>query len=209
MSTRDRILDAAEQVMRSDGLAKATTRRIAAAAGYSEATMYKHFASKEDLFLAVLVERLPPFVALIDALPDRGDDPALRQTLIDVAAAALAFYEQSMPLAGSILAQPQTLARHSEQVRLLGRGPHFPLQSLATWLRRQQEHGAIRPDADSDAVAALLLGACFQQAFLGRFAGEEPLTHDQRQAKASSLVTALLDGVLPEISAGRSRAASR
>lgn len=197
MSTRDRILDAAEQVMRSDGLARTTTRRIAAAAGYSEATMYKHFASKEDLFLAVLLERLPPFVSLIDALPNHGNGSALRQTLIDVAAAALAFYEQSMPLAGSILAQPQMLARHSDQVRQLGRGPYVPLQSLTTWLWRQQQRGAIRAGVDPDAVAALLLGACFQQAFLRLFAGEGGLSGDQRRSLATALVTTLLDGPLP------------
>ncbi|HEX4258089.1 MAG TPA: helix-turn-helix domain-containing protein, partial [Streptosporangiaceae bacterium] len=44
--TRDRILDAATHVMRTRGFARTTTKEIARAAGYSEATLYKHFQDK-------------------------------------------------------------------------------------------------------------------------------------------------------------------
>ncbi len=64
MGTRDVILDAAAGILRERGLANTTTRQIAAAAGYSEATLYKHFADKADLLLAVLRERSTGFVRL-------------------------------------------------------------------------------------------------------------------------------------------------
>ena len=57
MSTRERILTAAAEVMRTKGLARSTTKEIARASGFSEATLYKHFANQEELFLAVLGER--------------------------------------------------------------------------------------------------------------------------------------------------------
>ena len=66
--TRDRILDAAAHVMRTRGFARTTTREIARAAGYSEATLYKHFQDKTDLFLAVLKERLPSLRGTLGAL---------------------------------------------------------------------------------------------------------------------------------------------
>ena len=56
---RVRIVDAAHELMLTIGLARATTKEIAKAAGCSEAALYKHFASKEDLFVTVLKERLP------------------------------------------------------------------------------------------------------------------------------------------------------
>ena len=65
LSTRERILTAAEEVMRTKGLARSTTKEIARASGFSEATLYKHFANQEELFLAVLGERLPGFIALL------------------------------------------------------------------------------------------------------------------------------------------------
>ena len=66
--TRDRILDAAAHVMRTRGFARTTTKEIARAAGYSEATLYKHFQDKTDLFLAVLKERLPSLGGTLGAL---------------------------------------------------------------------------------------------------------------------------------------------
>jgi AcrR family transcriptional regulator len=44
MGTRDDILDAAAEVLRTQGFARATTKSIAQVAGYSEAALYKHFA---------------------------------------------------------------------------------------------------------------------------------------------------------------------
>src|ERR1700723_2853279 len=67
-NTRDRILDAAAHVMRTRGFARTTTKEIARAAGYSEATLYKHFLDKTDLFLAVLKERLPSLGSTLSAL---------------------------------------------------------------------------------------------------------------------------------------------
>lgn len=197
-TTRDRILDAAEQVMRSDGVARTTTRKIAAAAGYSEATIYKHFTSKEDVFVAVLGERLPSFVTLMTAAGQRAGSHPIRETLIEIVAAGLAFYEASLPIAGSVLAEPDLLARHSHAVREQGAGPQKPLDALAMFLRREQRAGSIDPDADPDATAALLLGACFQRAFLNRFAGDAPMTPEARLAEATALVSTLWGGLEPD-----------
>lgn len=56
---RVRILDAAHELMLTVGLARATTKEIARAAGCSEAALYKYFDTKEELFVRVLAERLP------------------------------------------------------------------------------------------------------------------------------------------------------
>ncbi len=51
--TRSLLLDAAEDVFAEKGFAPATLDDIAHAAGYTKGAIYKHFATKEDLFLAV------------------------------------------------------------------------------------------------------------------------------------------------------------
>lgn len=51
--TRTLLLDAAEDVFAEKGFAPATLDDIARAAGYTKGAIYKHFATKEDLFLAV------------------------------------------------------------------------------------------------------------------------------------------------------------
>jgi AcrR family transcriptional regulator len=51
--TRSLLLDAAEEVFAEKGFTSATLDDIAGAAGYTKGAIYKHFATKEDLFLAV------------------------------------------------------------------------------------------------------------------------------------------------------------
>ena len=51
--TRSLLLDAAEDVFAEKGFTPATLDDIASAAGYTKGAIYKHFATKEDLFLAV------------------------------------------------------------------------------------------------------------------------------------------------------------
>src|ERR1700722_12688686 len=51
--TRSLLLDAAEEVFAEKGFTAATLDDIAHAAGYTKGAIYKHFTTKEDLFLAV------------------------------------------------------------------------------------------------------------------------------------------------------------
>jgi AcrR family transcriptional regulator len=51
--TRSLLLDAAEEVFGEKGFVAATLDDIAYAAGYTKGAIYKHFSTKEDLFLAV------------------------------------------------------------------------------------------------------------------------------------------------------------
>ncbi|ORW33553.1 TetR family transcriptional regulator [Mycobacterium paraense] len=51
--TRSTLLDAAEEVFAEKGFMAASLDDIASAAGYTKGAIYKHFATKEDLFLAV------------------------------------------------------------------------------------------------------------------------------------------------------------
>lgn len=51
--TRSLLLDAAEDVFAEKGFTAATLDDIAHVAGYTKGAIYKHFATKEDLFLAV------------------------------------------------------------------------------------------------------------------------------------------------------------
>ena len=178
MGTRDVILDAAAEVMRSRGLAGATTREIAKAAGYSEATLYKHFADKTELVVAVLHERSPGLTHLWQAVGARdGED--LVDGLTMTARAAIELYNQGFPMLASIFSDPTILAAHKAGLRRLGVGPHKINEAVIGYLGRQQEEGRIRPDADLYAAASLLVGACFQHAFLGQMSWADRRSDDE------------------------------
>ncbi|MDG4797590.1 TetR/AcrR family transcriptional regulator [Micromonospora sp. WMMD1082] len=194
-TTRDRILDAAARVMRERGLANATTRQIAATAGYSEAALYKHFASKTELFVAVLNERVPgEFGALLGGLATRAGAGSVRDTLCEVASAAIDFYASTFPIAASIFSEPQLLAAHRDALRARGAGPQRVNDAIAGYLRAERDLGRIRAQAHPDRVAALLVGACFQRAFLHHLIVELADEHEQF---AAGVVDELLAGLRP------------
>ncbi|RAJ71901.1 TetR family transcriptional regulator [Streptomyces sp. Amel2xB2] len=196
--TRERILDAAEERMRTIGLARATTKEIARAAACSEAALYKHFSGKEEIFVHVLKERLPPLNPLLDEL-GAGEASAARtveQNLIEIARRAARFYEHSLPIAASLFAEPTLLRRHDEAMRSLGTGPHKPVEALAGYLRAELAAGRVRPGADPEAAAALLLGACSQRAILLSIGGGAEASQPLEDF-AADIVRTLLAGIAP------------
>jgi hypothetical protein len=97
LSTRERILDAAERILRTRGVVQATTKEIAQETGVSEPTLYKYFGDKERLLLAVLQERVPG-LSRVSVHPGEGD---VAENLTELAHAALEFYQRSYPMLGA------------------------------------------------------------------------------------------------------------
>lgn len=197
LGTRERMVEAAEKVMRERGLARSTTREIAREAGFSEGALYKHFDSKEDLFLHVLAERLPSFVALSKELPDRAGVGRVDETLAEVARTSLAFFARGMPIIASIFSEPALLSRHAQEIRRRGGGPHRANEAVSAYLRAEQELGRVRGDADPETAAAMLLGACFQRAFLGQFLAED-VDPAEEEGFAEDVVGTLMRSLSPD-----------
>jgi AcrR family transcriptional regulator len=199
MNGRERILDGAFEVMRTRGVARATTKEIAGAADLSEAALYKFFKDKEEIFLCVLKERLPRI-----ALFDRGvDDVAgtgeLEANLRAIAREVTRFYEESLPIAMSLFSDTQWLAQHRESVRAKQAGPEAVIERVTAYLRAEQALGRVRPDAWAGGAATALVGACMHLAFLTRFdqAGTPAGTGASTSPQAvSEVVDALLPGLM-------------
>ncbi|POX62158.1 TetR family transcriptional regulator [Streptomyces sp. Ru62] len=187
---RVRILDAAHELMLTVGLARATTKEIARAAGCSEAALYKYFDSKEELFVRVLTERLPRLAPLLSGLAAEPGRGTLTGNLTEIARQAALFYEQSFPIAASLYAETQLKRRHDEALRAIGSGPHLPIEGLDAYLRTEQAAGRVRADADTYAAASLLLGACAQRAFAydATETGERPPVEEFAARLARTLV---------------------
>jgi AcrR family transcriptional regulator len=163
--SRDRILDAAAAVMREKGLTGTTTKAIAAAAGYSEALLYKHFADKQDLFLSVLKERVPQ-VRL-----DSPGDGELADNLTGIVEQLMEFFVQTFPIAASVFGSPQLLAEQRKAVTGRGYGPAGPVYGVQAYLDAEREAGRISAASDTTSAARLLVGAAFHQGFLAAFDG--------------------------------------
>jgi AcrR family transcriptional regulator len=191
MGTREDILGAAARIMRTEGYARATTKEIARAAGYSEAALYKHFQDKTEIFLRVLEEEMPGLSTLLVRLDGRAGIGDVRGNLEELVVIAMRFYADTFPIAVSLYSSRALLAAHRDRVRELGGGPHMPEELLTRYLEEERRLGRLAPSADPRAMARLLLGACFQQAFLADFAGE-PLGAEQLADLARGLVATVL-----------------
>lgn len=121
--TRQRLVDAAEKLMRTTGLASATTKAIAREAGCSEAALYKHFASKEELFVRVIHERLPNIAPLIGELIADPGERGVEECLAELVRQAARFYEEAFPMFGTLLAEPALRAQYQDGLRKIDSRP--------------------------------------------------------------------------------------
>jgi len=81
---RQGIIRAAMEVFARNGFGGSTTREIAKNAGISEAMIYSHFRNKQDLYTAIIDEKLQesePLYYPLDAMRNK-DDPRVFTTII-------------------------------------------------------------------------------------------------------------------------------
>jgi AcrR family transcriptional regulator len=195
--TRAQLVDAAERVLRTKGLARATTKEIAREAGYAEGTLYLHFADKLDLVRAVHEKLLPAFIEVVRHLPERAGTGTVAGNLTELARSALRLYRDVLPLGSSLFADPELLRRFRALLADRGGGPHRAWEPVVAYLRAEQALGRVAADADPAAAALLLLGACQQLVFVELMTGPETLPFRDRPDPAGELVATLLAGLSP------------
>lgn len=142
-SARDRLVAAAADVFAREGLAAAGTRRIAAAAGVNEVTLFRLFKSKSNLLAAVL-DRV--FTLPGDGLPVPAPDPdaPLPDIVREFAVSYAARLDRNPRLARVLIGEIQHFKEHELQVM---RRIFLPEKlRLADRLRAAQKQGRVRKD---------------------------------------------------------------
>ena len=115
-ATRAVILDAAEQLIREEGYAAVSTRRVAAVAGLKPSLVHYYFPTTDDLFLALSRRGAAESDRMIETAL-AADDPvrAMWGYLTDPSRIALAI--EFMALANHRKAVRAHLAEHVEEMR--------------------------------------------------------------------------------------------
>ncbi|GAA4472613.1 transcriptional regulator AmtR [Rhodococcus olei] len=72
------ILDAAAELFTTKGFASTSTRQIADAVGVRQASLYHHFATKDDILVALLEGTVSEALTLANRLVDRPEPAAVR-----------------------------------------------------------------------------------------------------------------------------------
>jgi AcrR family transcriptional regulator len=153
---RARVLEVAYEAFAEDGLA-VPIDEIARRAGVGAGTVYRHFPSKEDLYRAVVVERIREVVGQGQALLADGDPGEalfdyLRLMVLQCGAADRGLVEA---LAGAGI-DVKTMVPDAEDEYM---------EMLGGLLRAAQRAGTVRGDVTATDVKALLVGCQAMQAY--------------------------------------------
>jgi AcrR family transcriptional regulator len=180
--TRERLLRAARAVIEEGGYSAATVAAIADRAGVAAGTLYRHFSSKEELFVelfrAVCDREVEAMREAAEAMPGGSTHvDRLETVLATFAARAL----RRPRLAWALIAEPVDPLVDAE--RLAYRARYSALTADA--LRAGIEAGEL-PSQDVELTAAALVGGC-GEALVGPLS---PLA-DARKPSDEAVVDAL------------------
>lgn len=157
MEMREKVLEAAVRVFAEVGSRGATTRRIAAAAGVNEVTLFRHFGSKEALMREAL--RWAAQRVLVSKLPEEPVDPRAELT------AWCDRHLRGMYEARALLRT--SLGEFEENPEVSAPACEVPVRvaaELQAYLERLRERGLATALDDPSAASAMLMGALFSDA---------------------------------------------
>jgi AcrR family transcriptional regulator len=163
---RSAIVDAALRVFSTGSYSGATTAELAREAGVSEPILYRHFASKRELYFACLDEAWQRLEASIDAsVGELGPVEACRR----LAPSAMRELKIVLP---HLWLQAVTEAGEDDEIRLYARAHMRRVHDyFAALLRQAQEAGEIPADRDVDAEAWIFIAGGLLTATADRLGG--------------------------------------
>jgi AcrR family transcriptional regulator len=117
--TRRRILDATTELFHELGYAGTSIRHISERLGMTKGALYYHFASKEELLLAIVAPLFEALTTFVDAVREAGTvGPGLVRELVDI-------LDANAPLLRSLSSDPAVT-----RAKLHGRGITEPFLEL-------------------------------------------------------------------------------
>jgi AcrR family transcriptional regulator len=171
-SRRPEIIAAALELIRTQGLARITTRSIAEQAGCSEAALYVHFESRLKLLLAVLEESLPEMLVPLRALEQSIGSSTPQQNLTKVLRAIFAFHEHVVPMVCGLFADTELLTAYRESLTDNNKGPQGAITRIQRYIAAEQRLGRLDKKLDADLAATTLMATSFFKAFTSQFLGQ-------------------------------------
>ena len=195
---REAILAAALEILSGDGLDQLTTRAVAERAHTSEASVFYHFGDKVGLLQAAVMAGLGPLKALDPAALTGALEQSPAETLGVITAALERFFNHAMPVMATIQADASLRRAFAERLVEGDLGPHRGVQLLADYLHAMVARGVVRADLDCEAVAMLVVGACFLAAWQRAMSGD---SNDGKLPELSRVVEALSTLVAPHVGA--------
>lgn len=176
---REAIVAAAQRVFSATSYAGATTAEIAREAGVSEPIIYRHFASKRDLWFACLDAAWARFRSVMEAkFAELGD----ANSVLAVGQAAQQARRERVLLPNLWIQGVTEAAEDAEIQKVVRRHMREAHDFVAAAIRRAQAAGGVPADRDAAAEAWILLAGGLLVSFADRLGGV--LSHGDFEAIA-------------------------
>ena len=187
------IIESAAKLFSQHGFRGTTTREIARAVGVSEATVFKHFATKEELYTAIIEAKTQTqqVLSMVGPLAEARDDTALLRTL----AGELIARTQSDPTLMRLLFF-SALEGHALADLFFRRRVQAIDDFLGRYIADRVAAGAFRP-VDPLQTAWNFIGMVTFHVLLHELFHQKPPPHLTRERAIEEMVTTFLQGVRP------------
>ena len=156
LATRERLLTAARELIDEGGYGATSVLAIADRAGVASGTLYRHFASKEELFVELFRDVCVREDRAIAAVVDQMHETASATELVEAVVATFAQRAlRNRRLAWALLAEPVDPRVDAERLAYRARST----ERIAAILQRGIDGNEI-PAQHVNLTAAALVGAC-------------------------------------------------
>lgn len=191
---RQQIIRAAMDVFARNGFGGSTTREIAKNAGISEAMIYSHFRNKQDLYTAIIDEKLQesePLYYPLDAMRNK-DDPRVFTTIV-----ANYFRRHSEDATFLRLLLFSALEGH-DLASMFVTGPvRKYFEFLADYLEQRIEEGAMKP-VNPQITSRCLLGMVHYFVLLREILGDDTFNTIDLTEAIETIVKIFCEGILTD-----------
>ncbi len=189
---RRQILEVAIELFSKRGFGGTTTKQIADAAGVSEAIIFRHFATKQDLYSAILDFQAQEmgrhvWIEEVREIAEQEDDKRLFRA---IAAQMLAAYTRT-PAFHRLIAY-SALEGHEFSKFLHSRAMPFH-EFLCDYIRKRQQKGALR-HLTPELIAFALISMPAHYGLLTKLYGVDLVKASDEDA-AATFVDILLNGI--------------
>jgi len=190
---RAELLDATVRLLRSRDVAGLATRDIAREAGCSAGALYRHFATKADLFVAVAQERLRPDVG---ELVSRVGSSTVERNLEHLALSTQRFMTELVPIVTAVAADAELRAGWGRAFDRDDIPPRRTVDAITAYIAAEQRVGRVSRQASPLMNASMLMATCYEDALVQYIFGES--THGMSPPRhARALAHELWRGLKP------------
>jgi len=189
---RERLVEAAVEILVSDGPSGLTTRRVARAAGVAHGLLYTRFKDKDELLLAALSARARALVVEFDAQVPEAGEGTVAQNLLGLARALVTVQEGLTALVVGLAGRRSLLERFVQELHAppIG-GPDRILRTTHAYLEGERELARVDRGADVHVVGVLLFALAQLQALVGALGGKADAARPALEPFTSFLAAAL------------------